>query len=108
MADDIFLQALREEFYGLALECGAAPAAAAAAAEARTRNLQRDFGGRTHYLPARPRDQRQCDILADLQRGLPRVAVAAKHDVSLSTVKRAERRARAENPGLGREEWVIK
>lgn len=108
MADETFLLALREEFYSLALECGAEPTVAAACADARTRKLQREFGGLQQYLPALPRDYRQRDILEDLQKGLPRAAVAAKHDVSLSTVKRVKRQARTGDLGFGRDEWVIK
>ena len=94
MTRHYLLDALYEVFHALAIEAGADPGRAAKLAQASVKNLQRDFGGRRHYLPALDRDRRQQDMLADLQAGLSLAAVAAKHEVGLKTVSRAKRSAK--------------
>lgn len=107
MQSDDLLGAVHDAIYEACVKLGADELAAIAETQARCRQLQRDFGGRDHYLPALKKHTRHQQIAADLRAGVPPAEVAAKHGVHPKTVAKIAAKRSADDPGLGTKDWVL-
>jgi Mor family transcriptional regulator len=111
MEPDDLLGAVHDAVYALLVRRGVEELTAIADTQALCRALQRDLGGRGHYLPALGKELRHRQIAADLRAGVPPAAIAKKHDVHPKTVAKIAARAQQapnEDPGLGTSDWVLK
>lgn len=109
MTDLDLRSAVHGALYRAAVRSGADEVAAIQTADAECAALDATFGGQRHYWHARDNEARRRAIAEDLARGHSPVAVAVKHGVSVKTVQRAKQRAgQSDDPGLGRDDWVIK
>jgi len=107
---DDLLGAVHDAVYALLVQRGVEELTAIADTQALCRDLQRDLGGREHYLPALGKESRRRQIAADLRAGVPPAEIAAKHGVHPRTVEKVATQTKqkpSDDPGLGTKEWVI-
>jgi Mor family transcriptional regulator len=110
MQPDDLLGAVHDAVYALLVECGVEELTAIADTQALCRALQRDLGGRGHYLPALGKELRHRQIAADLRAGVPPAEVAHKHRVHPRTVQKVAAQTKqqpGDDPGLGTKDWVL-
>lgn len=108
MAERELVDAIHHEVYEALRSCGVDDLTAMRCADRACETLQGRFGGNRHYMPRPDKEPRNLRIAADLRVVQDPKAVATKHGVSVSTVKRAAREAEPDSGGFGSEDWNIK
>jgi len=110
MESDDLLGAVHDAVYALLVTRGVEELTAIADTQALCRDLQRDLGGREHYLPALGKESRRRQIAAALRAGVPPAEIAQKQGVHPKTVAKVAAQIKqkpSDDPGLGTKEWVI-
>ncbi len=107
MADRDLIDAVLDELYQALLRPPLDDLDALTEAQRRIEILQEQYGGRRHYWPKPDNGSRNITIASDLRAVQDTKAVAVKHGVSVSTVKRAVRDAETDNGGFGSKDWNI-
>lgn len=109
-AEHELVDAIHNALYRLLLRRGVDDLTALADAGELLDTLQRQFGGRDHYVPRPDKGSRNARIAADLAANLPASAVAEKHGVAPRTVRRIRKQIdqeRADLLGFGDEDWAL-
>jgi Mor family transcriptional regulator len=110
MEPDDLLGAVHDAVYALLVKHSVEELTAIADTQALCRDLQRDLGGREHYLPALGKELRHRQIAADLRAGISPAEVAQKQGVHPKTVAKIAMQIKqkpSDDPGLGTKEWMI-
>lgn len=109
MADRDLIDAVLEDIYQALLRPPLDDLEAIVEAQRRVENLQDQFGGRRHYWPKPDKKPRNIRIAADLHATQDAKALAAKHGVHVSTIKRAARKTEngSGSGGFGGEDWNL-
>jgi Mor family transcriptional regulator len=108
VADRDLIDAVLEEVYQALLRPPMDDLDAIVEAQHRVESLQDQFGGRRHYWPKPDKEPRNIRIAADLHATQDAKALAAKHGVHVSTIKRAAKRADPGDDGFGNPDWNLK